>query len=70
MKGKTNYRISQINLKVPIQYYDEREQKGYSYVGITMETSFPHPKKHIAGIAVNEVGSRTLLSAGAEEKAY
>jgi hypothetical protein len=35
-----------------------------------MEVSFPQPKKHIAGIAANEVGSRTLFRAGAEEKAY
>jgi hypothetical protein len=35
-----------------------------------MEVSFPQRKKHMAGIAVNEVGSKTLSSAAAEEKAY
>ena len=44
--------------------------KRCSYVGITMDVSFPQREKHMAGIAVKEVGSRTLSSAAAEEKAF
>jgi len=35
-----------------------------------MEVSFLQPKKLAAGIADNEVDSRTLLSAASEEKEY
>ena len=57
-------------LKNKLFSYEHGNGGGNSYVGIVREVSFPEYMKTFAGITVNEVDRRILLSAAAEEKAY